>query len=127
MAVDGAAAAAAPVPARVNRPIVIHRRKKPKSSPHASEHVRNADGVGPPRAQPPALAPRAKPAYERAEDVFKALGPYHARWAADSAAFEAVRNFQSPPAEGGEPAVLIGPLPGADQNLSAQWWLISTL
>jgi len=111
MADEDGAAAAAPVPAPANRPIVIQRHKKAKGAPPPTfEDVRDAAGVGDPHAQLPADAPGAKLAYERAEDISRALGT-HALWTADAAASRAVRNYQRPLTEGGEPIFPIPPPP----------------
>ena len=115
---DGAAAAA-PGPAPANRPIAIQRHKKAKGTPSPTpEDVRDAAGGGDPHALLPADAPDAKLAYERAEEISRALGT-RARWAPDAAEFEAVRNFQQPRTEGGAPLFPIPPPPGDVEELLA--------
>ena len=115
---DGAAAAA-PGPAPENRPIVIQRHKKAKGAPSPTpEDDRDAAGGGDPLALLPADAPDAKFAYERAEEISRALGT-RARWAPEAAEFEAVRNFQQPRTEGGAPLFPIPSPPGDVEELLA--------
>lgn len=117
---DAGAPAAAPPPAPAHRQIAIPKNRKYKGAPPLTlEDVRNAAGVGGDApAQPDADAPGAKFAYVRAQDTVRDLR-LRDRWTADDDEFNAVRFFQLPLAEGGEPTFPMPPPPDAEEELLA--------